>query len=59
MREYNAMCQASINEGNTIKVGNTEYRGNTPQYEIDHRTGRVYKVAKGIPYVKMENVENV
>ena len=59
MREYNAMCQASINEGNTIKIGNTIYRGNTPQYEVDHRTGRVYKVAKGIPYVKMENVENV
>ena len=55
MREYNAMCQASINEGNTIKVGNSVYRGNTPQYEVDHRTGRVYKVAKGIPYVKMEN----
>ena len=41
-------------KGNTIKVGDTIYRGNTPMYEIDHRTGRVYKVAKGIPFVKVE-----
>jgi len=54
MKQRNAMCQASIRDGDTIKVGDTIYRGNTPIYEIDHRTGRVYKVAKGIPFVKVE-----
>ena len=53
MEKRNAMCQYSLKYGNTITVGDTVYRGNTPMYEVDHRTGRVHKIAKGIPYVKV------
>ena len=53
----NAMTEYSIKHGDTIKVGNTIYRGRPPEFvgRQAYPGGPVHyeKVSKGIPFVKV------
>lgn len=44
----------SFTRGGTIMVGETEYRGALPQFHYNPVTRSVTKIAKGIPFVKVQ-----
>lgn len=44
----------SFSQGDIIMVGDTEYRGKLPEYHYNPVTKTITKIAKGVPFVKVQ-----